>query len=340
MKHWLRNSLILLALCAVTALVAGPALLAGDEDRGRVHRSTVRVSVVDDEGNRHEETYEFDDEHPQPFLGVQLERLDGGGARVERVLAGSAAERAGLHEGDLIVRFDGEPIESPSDLTHRVWRSKVGQRVELEVERDGRTERVTVELGRHEGSTGGFDLEGLEMPDLEHMGQMFDLDLDTGQLEQRLEELGRHLGDMKLDLDLDLDRLGDHGTFILGSRRPALGVELVEVTPELREHLGGDSSAGVLVGRVLPGTPAETAGVRVGDLLVKVDGQPIEDVRDLRRALDERRGQSFPVELLRDGRSVSLDVTLPARDEDKEETPESVRPHLGSPRRLGAADRT
>lgn len=340
MQHWKGSSLILLALCAAAALVAGPAPLAGDKDDGRVPRSTVRISVVDDEGNRHEETFEFDDEHPRPYLGVQLESVDGGGARVERVLEGSAAERAGLREGDVIVRFEGEPVESSWDLTRRVWRSDVGQRVNLEVERDGRTESVAVELGRHEGRGGGFGNEGFEVPGFDHLGEMFDFQFDTEELEERLQEMERQLGDMKFDFDFDFDRLGKHGAFVLGSRRPALGVELVDVTPELREHLGGDPDTGVLVGRVLPGTPAEAAGVRVGDLLVKVEGEAIADVGDLRRALDERRGRSFSIEVLRDGRSVSFDVTLPSRDEDVEETPESSRPRLTPARRLGAADRT
>ena len=170
MKHWRRNSLILLALCAALALVAAPAMLAAEDDRDErderdrhVNRSTVRISSTDDEGNRQEEVFEFDDEHPQPFLGVNLENAAGRGARVESVLEGSPAERAGLREGDVIVLFEGARVDSSWDLTRRVWRSTVGQNIELEVERDGRTERVSVELGQQEywSSGTGFDFEGI-----------------------------------------------------------------------------------------------------------------------------------------------------------------------------------
>ena len=347
MKHWRRNSLILLVLCATAAIVAAPVMLAGDDDgKHIVNRGTVRISSTDDEGNRQEEIFEFDDEHPQPFLGVNLEDADGRGARVERVVEGSPAERAGLREGDVILRFEGATVDSPWDLTRRVWRSAVGQRVELEVERDGRTQHVPVELAQQEAWGGGFDIEGIEMPDFDFdMDFDMDIDFDTEQFEQHLQEMERHLEglrDMKLDFDFSgFDHLGGMG---FGSRRPVLGIELVETTPELREHLGGDSEKGVLVGRVQSGTPAEAAGVRVGDMIVKVDGEAIEDAGDLRRALDDRRGQSFSIEVLRDKRAVSLDVTLPSREDDAsdddDETPSSRLPRLAPARGLGASNRT
>ena len=322
MTHLRRNSLILLVLCATAAIVAAPVMLAGDDDGKRiVDRGTVRISSTDDDGNHQEEIFEFDDEHPQPFLGVNLEDADGRGARVERVVEGSPAERAGLREGDVILRFDGAAVDSSWDLTRRVWRSTVGQRVELEVERDGRTQRVPVELDQQEWG-GGFEIEGIEMPDFDFdmdFDMDFDVGFDTEQFEQHLQEMERHLEglrDMKLDMDFDFPGFQHLGGMGFGSRRPVLGIELVETTPELREHLGGDSATGVLVGRVQSGTPAEAAGVRVGDMIVKVGGEAIEDAGDLRRALDDRRGQSFSIELLRDKRAVSLDATLPARDED------------------------
>ena len=331
MKHWRRNSLILLALCAAAAVAAAD-------------RSTVRISSIDDEGNRREEVFEFDDEHPQPFLGVTLEDADGRGARIERVIEGSPAERAGLREGDVIVRFDGASVDSSWDLTRRVWRSTVGQTVELEFERDGRTERMSVELAQQESWGTGFDFKGITIPDHDFD---FDFDFDTEQFHQHMQEMERHLEglrDMKFDLDFDFPGFQHMGAFGFHSRRPVLGVELVETTPELREHLGGDGETGVLVGRVQSGMPAEAAGLRVGDMIVKVGGDAIENESDLRQALDERRGQSFSIEVLRDRRTISLDVTLPSVDEDdagdEDETPGSSRPRLAPGRGFGATTRS
>ena len=91
--------------------------------------------------------------------------------------------------------------------------------------------------------------------------------------------------------------------------RPMLGVELVQTTPELRRHLGGDS--GVLVGQVMPGSPADRAGVRVGDLIVSIDDATVEHGRDIRRALSDTAGSGLDIDVVRDGRAMKLTVQMP-----------------------------
>ena len=100
------------------------------------------------------------------------------------------------------------------------------------------------------------------------------------------------------------------------SDRPRLGVQLVGTTPELREHLGGKSDVGVLVGKVMKGMPAEVAGIEVGDLIEAVDGTTIEDVDDLIRALEDHDQGKLRLDVIRDGRSQSIDVVLPERVDD------------------------
>jgi serine protease Do len=98
--------------------------------------------------------------------------------------------------------------------------------------------------------------------------------------------------------------------------RARLGVQLVEATPELREHFGSDREAGVLVSKVIKGMPAEHAGVKVGDMIVAIDDEPIESVSDLREALADRQGETFGIEVIRDGERVRLEVSLPTEDEE------------------------
>jgi serine protease Do len=101
-----------------------------------------------------------------------------------------------------------------------------------------------------------------------------------------------------------------------GHTGPLLGVQIVDVTPELIEHLGG-AGDGVLVSRVLPGTPAEGAGIRVGDLIVGVNGERIESASDIREALDDAWDQVVAVEVVRDGRTQRIDVAFPEKDKDE-----------------------
>ena len=124
-------------------------------------------------------------------------------------------------------------------------------------------------------------------------------------------------------------------------KRPLLGVELVGVTDELREHLGSQQDRGVLVGRVLDEMPASRAGIEVGDLIVDVDGEPIENARDLRRALRDRAGELFHIGLIRDGRSTAVQVELPSLEDDDDARGSSHRRYFKrTPSRTADVDRT
>jgi membrane-associated protease RseP (regulator of RpoE activity) len=76
-----------------------------------------------------------------------------------------------------------------------------------------------------------------------------------------------------------------------------------------------------LVSKVLTGTPAESAGVRVGDLIVALGGDEISGVTDLRRALARHQGETFDLDVIRDGSPTRLSVTLPAPEEDRPSGP-------------------
>ncbi len=98
------------------------------------------------------------------FLGVRMLDLDldprfrrrigyaGPGARVMSVGEASPAEKAGLRADDVVVRYDGEPINSIAELFTLVQRSRVGETVEIEIWRDGQqqTVRATIEEARPE----------------------------------------------------------------------------------------------------------------------------------------------------------------------------------------------
>ena len=94
----------------------------------------------------------------KPWLGVYLQELtpelregldyDGpGGAIVSRVVRGSPAEKAGLLRNDVIVRLNGRTVDTPSELTEMVGAASVGQRMSVQVFRDGASRTLGVTLG-------------------------------------------------------------------------------------------------------------------------------------------------------------------------------------------------
>lgn len=98
-------------------------------------------------------------------------------------------------------------------------------------------------------------------------------------------------------------------------KRAILGVNVVELTAELREHYGAGRESGVLVGAVEDGGPADKAGVRVGDIITAVDGKEIASASALRRALKEKKeGDSVRVDVLRGRSRQTLVASVIERD--------------------------
>ena len=95
-----------------------------------------------------------------------------------------------------------------------------------------------------------------------------------------------------------------------------LGVEIVPITPELRTHYGSTDGRGVLVGHVDLGSPAQLAGIKVGDLLVDLGGQKVTNAADVVSALAGAADtRTLPATVLRDHQrheiTVQLDKSLP-----------------------------
>ena len=108
-------------------------------------------------------------------------------------------------------------------------------------------------------------------------------------------------------------------------RRSWIGVGFQELTPELASHFGTTHRSGALVGEVVPGGPAARAGVRAGDVIVSVGGNPIRQSRELLRAvLRAPVGTTLELGVLRNRQPQSLRVvtaerrgTEPARSESR-----------------------
>jgi len=94
-------------------------------------------------------------------------------------------------------------------------------------------------------------------------------------------------------------------------RRPWLGAKLQAVTPEIAEGLGLKRPAGALVASVTPKSPAARAGLKTGDLVVAVDGQPVDDPNAFDYRFATRPlGGTADIEVQRGGKPVKLTVPL------------------------------
>jgi putative serine protease PepD len=83
----------------------------------------------------------------RPYIGIQSSDSTGGGAEIVTVNPGTPGDKAGLTEGDVIKKVDGKDVLQADDVSRNIAGKKPGDKIEVEVQRNGRTETITVTLG-------------------------------------------------------------------------------------------------------------------------------------------------------------------------------------------------
>ncbi|RMD71246.1 MAG: DegQ family serine endoprotease [Gammaproteobacteria bacterium] len=180
------------------------------------------------------------------------------GALVAKVLPDSPAEKAGLQVGDIIVEYNGHPIERSADLPPLVGRTPVGEVATLKVLRQGKAITLKVTIGK--------------LPEEEKLA------LAKGPL---------------------------------GIIEKRLAILVTDITPEQKDELGVTS--GVLVKEVKKG-PAKEAGIRPGDVILRIDNKPVKDVEHFARLVKRLpKGKWVPLLVQRNGSPMFLAIRIPEK---------------------------
>jgi serine protease Do len=176
------------------------------------------------------------------------------GALVSTVESGGPAEKAGVQPGDVILSFNGRPIDQSSELPPLVAQAKPGTKAEVEVWRGGKKQT-----------------------------------------------LGVAVGEMKSEKTARAD--DKRGAEASGGK---LGLAVRPLTPEEKKALGGGAQGLVVEGA---SGPAAKAGIRRGDLVTAVNGQPVKSVEQL-RALVEKSKDSVALLIRRGDATVFVPIEL------------------------------
>jgi serine protease Do len=280
------------ATIAVASVVTASAVRAGAEEEGQKRdRRVIRL------------------QQPGGYLGVSLgdvgaedvKRLglaDERGAVVKDVTGESPAERAGIKTDDVVLSYEGETVRSAAHLSRLVRETPPGRKVAMGVSRGGSRQQLEVTVGEPRRLAEALDrLRDLKIEGLD------DLDFEgLDGLEMPFPPEPPHP-----------PRPPSSFSWRFMGERPRLGLELVELTDQLARHFKVDD--GLLVSRVREGSPAEKGGVKAGDIIVKVDGSPVTDVRDLQRSVGRASAdQEVTLTLQRDGRALDVRVRIEARE--------------------------
>jgi serine protease Do len=241
----------------------------------------------------------------QPYLGIGVLDINPDsakkfnlkevrGAEVTSVIDESPAAKAGVRQGDVILEFNGQPIEGGEQLTRLVRETPVGRQIRLGVWRNGslQTLTATVEAQRHPQA---FSLPG---------NGGWPQTISPDEMRQMQEQLrGLHMPDMQ-------GMPGMPG-MALPSNTPQLGImgEPLGQEKQLAEYFGVED--GVLVKSVTRGTAAEKAGIKAGDVILKVDDSHTSTPRDITMALRAARSKkTVTVVVMRNHKEMPITVTI------------------------------
>jgi len=262
-----------------TDRLEGFPALAGDDDGS--------VGLLDGEG--------------ASWLGVQLREVTGETAKdlklpaergvvISSIVPESPAAKAGLKENDVVTEINGQHVEGAVQFRRMIREIPAGRTVELTLWRDGHAQTVSVTLGKGEERHGSFKIltPGPGAP---------------GSFAFKMPEIP--------SFEWDGSR------FLMGGQ-PRLGIDAEDLNGQLGTFFGAPDGEGILVRDVNPGSPADKAGVKAGDVITSVNGERVRTVGDLREKLAPKRGakekdqgQNVKLGVLRNKSEVSLTVELP-----------------------------
>jgi len=222
--------------------------------------------------------------HIREVRAEDVDRLDlreERGALVTDVPDEGPAAEAGLQTDDVIVSWNGARVESAAQLRRLVGETPAGRSVDLGYVRGGDQRTAVVELADRTSSVARWSPRGER----------------------------ESLGDARSHLRELLDGRGNFQLFMQGGR---LGIGIQNLGDQLAEYFGADDG-GVLVTSVREDSPAAEAGLRAGDVILRVDDERVEDPRDLVREIGRSDAGEIELRILRDRQERTISATLPER---------------------------
>jgi len=210
------------------------------------------------------------------------------GVLLERIVPDSPAAKAGLKENDVVTEINGQHVEGVTQFRRMIREIPAGRSVQLTVWRDGRAQTLNVALGKAEdrhsewmkAAPGTFAFRVPGIPDTVEIPNIPEM---------------------------------DWGGMLLPGMRPRLGIDAEDLNGQLGAFFGAPDGEGVLVREVNPGSAAEKAGVKAGDVITKINDERVRSIGDLHAKLAAKRDdKSVKLGVLRNRSEINLTVELPA----------------------------
>jgi serine protease Do len=249
------------------------------------------------------------------YLGVQTVEVnrenyakyglrDVRGVAVERVMEDSPAAAAGIKEGDVILRFDGEEITSNRKLSRLVSEVAPDHQVKVTIARNGSEQNLNATLGKRptpklgEGNFTWATPEGMRSLELEKLKGMPQLkDFPKGEMP---------------NVWTVPNGEGRGFAWRAGEGRQ-MGIGVVPLGKQLAEHFGVQD--GVMVENVRENSAAAKAGLKAGDIITEIDGRTVKGQFDIIRGINEKKEGEVTLTIMRNNSRQTVTVT-PEKSKD------------------------
>jgi serine protease Do len=217
---------------------------------------------------------------PDRLTALQLKEEQG--VEVTMVDQDAPAGKSGLKEHDVILSVNGTSIESVEQLRRMIHEIPAGRQVTLGISRKGQEMTLKAQLASRRKSfalASGQKEFKFEMPVIPEIATMPDIDVPVSIV------------------------------VVHSSTRSGLMIE--NLTPQLGDFFGVKNGQGVLVRSVEKGSRAEKAGFRAGDVVVRVNGETVNDAGDFTHAVRSRKDSKATIGIVREKKEQTITLTLP-----------------------------
>ncbi len=200
------------------------------------------------------------------------------GLEITRIDGASPAAKAGLKESDVILEVNNKPVEDIQQFQTTIGETAPGSKVELTIWRNGSKKKVSATLDARPANLflfGGPDFPDAPVPPMPQVP------------------------------------LGRNPFPTIPANSPMVGFEGESLNAQLAQFFG--VKEGVLVRSVNASTPAERAGLKAGDVVVKVNGTPVTTPREITALVRASHKKTISFTVVRNKKQMSLNVEI-ARD--------------------------
>lgn len=215
------------------------------------------------------------------------------GVGITQVIKDSPAEKAGLRKDDVILRIDGENVTSVRKLNRLVSEIAPDHSVRITVSRNGAEQEITATMGKRKNTTFSHDF-------LTQEPRVWKFNAPNEKMLDKLNELNK-LHDFQWNNNNDL-------LFSLSNSR-RIGVSTVALTKQLADYFGIADGRGVLVTSVSEDGPSAKAGIKAGDVITAVDGEPIDSPGDISRVINRKKEGEVSLTVIRNKSQQTFRVT-------------------------------